>query len=244
MSTPAQLAANRANAQLSTGPKTEEGKLRARLNGFRHSLTGQIYIFTPEDQEAFDHHCTGIRESFNPVGAFELDLAQSIAEDRWRLKRARALETGVFALGQCGEPGNIDAGHPQLDAAFGQARTWLEEGRNLQLLTLYESRIQRSIEKALAQLATAQEKREAVHQKALEEAQLLANLSHMRGKPYDPARDFPPEPPQIGFAFSAAAINRAIGRNHRLDEAQFYKGRSWNPKEVYTRPSPQIPQPV
>jgi hypothetical protein len=242
MSTPAQLAANRANAQRSTGPKTETGKQKARLNGYRHGLTGQIYIFTPEDQEAFDQHCTGIRESFAPIGAFELDLAQSIAEDRWRLKRARALESGIFALGQCGGAGKVDAGHPQLDAAFSQARTWLEESQNLQLLTLYESRIQRSLDKALAQLTTIQEKRAAAHQRAMEEAQLLANLSHMKGKRYDPAPDFPPAPPKIGSVISADIINRTITRNHRLDEARFYQRNDWNPKEIYRKPSVRIPQ--
>ena len=185
MATSAQVTANQANAQLSTGPKTEAGKQRAKMNSFRHGLTGQVHTFTPEDQAAFDKHCTGIRESLSPAGAFEIDLAQSIAEDRWRLNRARALEGGIFALGQR----LTRRRRPALD----QARTWLADSRNLQLLTLYESRIQRSIEKALAQLTTLQEKREAVHRKAMEEAQLLAQLDHMRGQPYEPERDFPAE---------------------------------------------------
>jgi hypothetical protein len=36
--TPASLAANRANARKSTGPRTEEGKRRVRLNGLKHGL--------------------------------------------------------------------------------------------------------------------------------------------------------------------------------------------------------------
>ena len=35
---------NRANAQRSTGPKTEEGKQRSSLNALRHGLTGQTII--------------------------------------------------------------------------------------------------------------------------------------------------------------------------------------------------------
>jgi hypothetical protein len=235
MATPAQIAANQANAQLSTGPKTEAGKERAKLNSFRHGLTGQVHIFTPEDQEAFDRHCTGIRESLAPVGAFELDLAQSVAEDRWRLSRARALEGGIFALAQHGDPGNIDA-------AFAQARTWLADGRNLQLLTLYESRIQRSIEKALAQLATFQEKREAAHRKAMEEALLLAQLDHMRGQPYCPERDLPPDPVESGSVFSATAVNQALARDYRLGEAKFYSGQGWDRTVRYRRPDLRLPQ--
>ena len=64
--TQSQLAANRANAQLSTGPRTEEGKKRSSLNAFRHGLTGQIVIHTPEDQDAFQKHCDAIREELAP----------------------------------------------------------------------------------------------------------------------------------------------------------------------------------
>jgi hypothetical protein len=38
----ARLAANRANAMLSCGPKTAAGKTRARLNALKHGLTGRI----------------------------------------------------------------------------------------------------------------------------------------------------------------------------------------------------------
>ena len=39
MSTPAQIAANQANAQFSTGPKSEAGRAAAARNNFRHGLT-------------------------------------------------------------------------------------------------------------------------------------------------------------------------------------------------------------
>src|SRR6202167_4749711 len=107
MASPAQLTANVANAQKSSGPKTEQGKHRTRLNAYRHGLTGQICLLTADEHKAFDQHCTGIRESLAPVGALEIELAQSIAEDHWRLKRARALETGIFALGQLGQLGAL-----------------------------------------------------------------------------------------------------------------------------------------
>jgi hypothetical protein len=40
---PQQLAANRANAQVSTGPTTAAGKARSSLNAYRHGLTGKIH---------------------------------------------------------------------------------------------------------------------------------------------------------------------------------------------------------
>jgi hypothetical protein len=47
--TEAQLNARRKNAQLSTGPRTIEGKKRSSLNAVRHGLTGQIIVHTLED---------------------------------------------------------------------------------------------------------------------------------------------------------------------------------------------------
>jgi hypothetical protein len=221
-----QLVANLANAQHSTGPKTEKGKHRTRLNAYRHGLTGQICLLTADEQQAFDQHCNGIRESLAPVGALELELAQSIAEDHWRLKRARAIETGIFAAGVLGELGHPfggireDAAQVPIDEALSKAHTWIAKGENFQLLALYEQRIHRAIEKNMAQLRTLRAERKAIRQQALEEAQLLAQLAYSKGEKYDPARDFPPEILQIGSDFSSAGIRRLIDRNQRLTEAR------------------------
>jgi hypothetical protein len=226
MASPAQITANIDNAQKSSGPKTEKGKHRTRLNAYRHGLTGQICLLTADEHKAFDQHCTGIRESLAPMGALETELAQSIAEDHWRLKRARAIETGIFAagvLGQLGHPcGGIreDPAQVPIDEALSKAQTWLAKSENLQLLALYEQRIHRAIEKNMAQLRTLRAERKAVHQQALEEAQLLAQLAYSKGKKYDPANDFPPEILQIGSDFSSAGIRRLIDRNQRLGEAR------------------------
>jgi hypothetical protein len=228
-----QLIANLANAQHSTGPKTEKGKHRTRLNAYRHGLTGQIRLLTAEEHEAFELHCTGIRESLEPVGVLETELAQSIAEDHWRLKRARAIESGIFAagvLGQLGHPyGGIreDAAQVPIDEALSQAHTWIAKSENFQLLALYEQRIHRAIEKNMAQLRILRAERKAARQQALEEAQLLAQLAYSKGEKYDPARDFPPEILQIGSDFSSVGIRRLINRNQRLNEARHCAETKW-----------------
>jgi hypothetical protein len=200
--TQSQLAANRAHAQLSTGPRTEEGKKRSSLNAFRHGLTGQIVIHTPEDQAAFQKHCDAIRESLAPVGALETTLAQSIAEDYWRLNRARALENAVFTLG-LQEHSDPDAAHLEVDAALAQGRTWIEQAKNLQLLTIYEQRIRRSIEKNMAELRALQAERQAAVTRAEKEARLLLQLAEHEGRNFDPAIDFPSGSQPPGFVFSA-----------------------------------------
>jgi hypothetical protein len=209
--TAAQLNANRENAQHSSGPRTQEGKKRSSLNAFRHGLTGQIVIHTPEDEEAFKKHCDGIREALAAVGALEIDLAQAIAEDRWRLNRARALENSIFALGQS-EYLTQDSGHPQADAALAQGRTWMAHAHQLHLLTTYENRIRRSVEKNTAELRALQAERKAAVAQAEEEAMALVQLAQTEGGDYDPAGDFPPESHPLGFVFSRPAIERQIER--------------------------------
>src|SRR5580700_207963 len=84
------------------GPRSEAGTQRTRLNAYKHGLTGQIHLLTAAEQTAFDAHSKAVCEALAPVGALEIDIAQAIAEDRWRLKRARAIEAGIFAAGQLG----------------------------------------------------------------------------------------------------------------------------------------------
>ena len=47
MTTQAQVDANRRNAAKSTGPKTEEGKERSRMNGVTHGLAASV-VASPE----------------------------------------------------------------------------------------------------------------------------------------------------------------------------------------------------
>jgi hypothetical protein len=195
--TEAQLNARRENAQHSTGPRTMTGKKRSSLNAFRHGLTGQIIVHTPEDQEAFTKHCDGIREALAPEGALEIDLAQAIAEDRWRLNRARALENSIFALGQT-ENVPDDSDNPDVDAALAQGLTWIAHARELQLLSIYESRIRRSVEKNTAELRALQKERKL----APIEAQLQHFLNaRFEGGNDDPGGDLPPETPDSSVRF-------------------------------------------
>jgi hypothetical protein len=200
--------------------RTEAGKKGSRLNAYKHGLTGQIHLFTPEEHEAFEKHCQAIVEALVPVGTLEQDLAQAIAEDKWRLNRARALESGIFALGQLAdESGQIDQreiDQPEISQTLSQAKTWLDDGKHIQLLSLYQQRIQRSIERNMAELRTLRAERKAARDQAVEEALLLSQLAKSKGETYDVAADFPsPE-----FVFSSAEIEPLMVRKQRLDEAR------------------------
>ncbi len=162
-------------------PFTPKPRDRRALSAYRHGLTGQIHIFTPADHAAYEKHCQGYHKSLAPLGPVEIDLVQSIAEDRWRLKRASALESAIFAEG-LGQPDEVTSGNAEVDTALAQGRIWLAKGGNLQLLGLYESRIQRRFEKNMAELRTLQADRKATIDHALEEADLLGQLAESKGE--------------------------------------------------------------
>ncbi len=202
------------------------------LNAYRHGLTGQIHVLTGPDLQAYKKHCVGVHESLAPEGPLETDLAQSIAEDRWRLKRAAGLESSIFALGYA-DPGEVQVNgtNPEIDTAFAQARTWLSQGKNIQLLSLYEHRINRHVEKNLELLRRLQAERAAAIQKAVEEAELLTQLAESEGKVYDIEREFMPEMDLSRFVISTSLIARLVMRNRRLAQAK----RQFQPQKKHSQ---------
>jgi hypothetical protein len=222
-----QLAANRANSQRSTGPRTDEGKRKSSLNACRHNITGQVTAMTPEDRTAHDAFSAAMIASMAPEGALELQFAQRIATDSWRLNRASAIEDNIFALGFSSQSDDDTAGHPEIDAAFAAARTFTAEAKSLQLLTLYEQRINRAVQKNLALLQTLQASRKAERQAEVEQAAKLLQLSEMKGLRYEPARD--------GFVFSNDHIRAAIDRKRRLEEAEHIDFRPHNDNQHHAK---------
>ena len=158
--------------------ESEQTKPRDRraFNAYRHGLTGQVLVITPAEQAAYEKHCNGIHESLAPQGAMETDLAQSVADDRWRLKRAAAMESNILAIGI-----NLPAertGHEQSDAACAMAHTWLDHSKELERLTLYESRLQRRVEKNLALLRQLRKDRLETSSPRLEKAAKRSETRH------------------------------------------------------------------
>ncbi len=69
--TEAQLAANRANSKLSTGPCTEEGKSKSSLNAVKTALTGRTVLLPSDDAGAYQRHIEFYEEELKPVGRLE-----------------------------------------------------------------------------------------------------------------------------------------------------------------------------
>jgi hypothetical protein len=155
MASPAQILANRENARRSTGPRTEEGKSRTRLNGIRHGLTGQTVLRPEEDRDAYNRHCQDLLNCLRPQGEIETQIVQSVADDYWRLNRIKAIEDNIFALGIEAHAGEF-SDDVLTDHALAQAQTYLEQAKEINLLSLYEGRLNRAAAKKLVELRELQ----------------------------------------------------------------------------------------
>jgi hypothetical protein len=98
MTSKKQIQANRKNAQKSTGPKTEEGKIISYRNSLKHGLLAKEVVITDgegvENQQAFDDLLNDLVKQRKPVGALEEMLVEKIAVSYWRQRRANQYEIG------------------------------------------------------------------------------------------------------------------------------------------------------
>jgi hypothetical protein len=93
-----QIEANRRNAQLSTGPKTQEGKSRSRRNAVRHGLTAETVIDALESAEDYAAFEMAVASDFDVRTAVERELVLRLASLLWRLRRATGIESGLFKI--------------------------------------------------------------------------------------------------------------------------------------------------
>ena len=96
MTSERQIAANRANALHSTGPKTPEGKAAVRHNALRHGVLARDVVLPEEDLDAFEDLLNQVRAELSPVGRIEELLVDRIVNIMWRLGRSARMETALF----------------------------------------------------------------------------------------------------------------------------------------------------
>ena len=98
-----QIAANRLNACLSTGPRTGEGKAQSSRNAMTHGLRASIGLFPYESPDEFFQMRDNVFAELQPQGAVERELAHRIVSILWRLRRIPAFEAAALAWVQARE---------------------------------------------------------------------------------------------------------------------------------------------
>ena len=167
MSTRAQRRAARRNAEQSTGPVTPEGKSATRFNAVRHGLCSQQALLPGEDSEALADLAREFHKSTRPVGPQELYCVERMILSYWRMRRIGALEAEVL-------------------------QSTVEEGRDkrLSLLIRYETSLQRTYDRASAE---------------------LRNLQYMRGQTHEAPVAIEDEPEKVRVAPTIQSVNPVIG---------------------------------
>ena len=93
-----QIEANRRNARLSTGPVSDEGKQKSRQNAVRHGLTAETVIDALEDADDYAAFEIAVTADYDAQSAVERELVLRLASLLWRLRRATAIESGLFKI--------------------------------------------------------------------------------------------------------------------------------------------------
>ena len=94
---PEQLAANRANAAKSTGPKTPDGKARSSQNALKHGFTASTFaVVRLEDLQEIANLKSDLVAVYQPVNAQELFALERMALAQQAILRAARLEAGLF----------------------------------------------------------------------------------------------------------------------------------------------------
>ena len=109
MATEKQLAANRANAQKSTGPTSAAGLEKSSQNRRTHGLCGEFVVLANESQEMFDELFAAFLEVEQPANPIEHELVLRMAQQRWISNRAIGYQNACFTVQPATEE-NIQTG--------------------------------------------------------------------------------------------------------------------------------------
>jgi hypothetical protein len=86
------VTANRANAKHSTGPKSNAGKAKSRLNALKHGLRAEQVVIPGEDPRAFEAECAAWSADWQPRSYTRAILVERAAVTSWRLRRCVRIE--------------------------------------------------------------------------------------------------------------------------------------------------------
>jgi hypothetical protein len=105
--TQAQINANRANAQHSTGPTSPEGKATVSQNRRSHGLTGSFQILPTEDMLELKVLTESVYAEYQPETGAEQRLADSLIRHYWLMQRALRLQDDLVL--NAADPSEIEA---------------------------------------------------------------------------------------------------------------------------------------
>src|SRR5438046_510616 len=92
------LAANRQNAQKSTGPRTKTGKQKSSQNSTKHGLCSQSPLLPNECGATYQIFENEIYEDLHPTTNLQKHLFSQAASILWKLQRVNDTERELYKL--------------------------------------------------------------------------------------------------------------------------------------------------
>jgi hypothetical protein len=99
MATKKQLAANRANAQKSTGPRSPEGKARSSMNALKTGIDANSLIIQHESAGRLEALIDEYYDRFHPTTPEQRMLVDTLVDSEWLLRRFRRVEAQLWQQG-------------------------------------------------------------------------------------------------------------------------------------------------
>src|SRR6266851_374606 len=167
-----QIEANRRNA---AGPHqmTEAGKQSRRSNALRHGLAAKLHVvLTGEDEKFYNEILDSLREEYAPQNTQEEMLVGQIAENYWRLIRARNMESGSFKMGIKIEAQEYGINRVEPDDLLRGANLATALSHHHEIfarIARYETTAERSYYRAIRELDKIQTKRQKMAERPLAE---------------------------------------------------------------------------
>ena len=105
MATPAQINANRANAQKSTGPRSAEGKSASRFNALKHGMDAASIVIPGEDPADYDALAADYHRDFHPQSPSETFHVDTMLRADWQKRRLQRVEADLHRTLLAESPG-------------------------------------------------------------------------------------------------------------------------------------------
>src|SRR4051794_20930126 len=177
----ARIDANRRNAQLSTGPRTEEGKQRSRANALKHGLTGAGTVLPKHDAIEVERRAAAFAEELNATGEVGSALARRAALSSVRMERAADQQAAALSehvhrvMEEFVPPEGADSQEAERLLAEAVRRAMFDPSREATLARKYEAAAERAFFRCLKELRQ-REKQAKAESKAAHVAETDAML--------------------------------------------------------------------
>jgi hypothetical protein len=118
-----QIAANRQNAEKSTGPRTPQGQAVSRMNALKHGILSRQVLVRGRNLQESEKDLKALHQRFwedlQPVGPVEELLVDQIVTAHWRMRRALTAESAEIAL-------SVDTGQRKRSRGPDLALQWMQ----------------------------------------------------------------------------------------------------------------------